>query len=175
MQLNGCISTKLVVPSFHLEIYLQRERKIMMQDAIIREVTFKATSERVYKVMTDPAEIVKWFPDSVEEGTLEVGQEPFFAFKEYGVRHRILVVAANPSDYFAFRWAPGLEGSQELPVTGLPNTLVEFLIEAQGETTKVTIKESGFASLPSRYAAKSHEENSGGWEYMADRLEKLLS
>ena len=80
MQPKGCISPKLVVPTFHLENYLWRERKIIMQDAIIREITLKASQERVYHAITDLNEIVKWFPDSVEGGTLEVGQEPIFSF-----------------------------------------------------------------------------------------------
>jgi len=145
-----------------------------MQDAIVRDISLKATPERVYKVMTDPDEIIKWFPDAVEAGTLEVGQEPFFLFREYGVRRRILVVAANPFAYFAFRWAHGPEDSQE-HVSEHPNTLVEFLIEGEGEETKVTIKETGFASLPHEYASQSHEDNTGGWEFMADRLQKLLN
>lgn len=86
-----------------------------MQDAIIREITVKASQERVYQAITDPAEIIKWFPDAIEGGTLEV-------------------------------------------VGG----------------TKVTLKESGFSSLPQSEAESSFKDNNGGWDYMVERLSALL-
>ncbi len=145
-----------------------------MQDAIVREITVKATQERVYQAMTDPSEIIKWFPEAVEGGSLEVGQEPTFTFMDGQRRRRVIVVAANPNSYFAFRWAPGPDGLEEKHVMELPNTLIEFHVEALGENTKVTVKESGFASLPADFASTTHDQNSGGWDYMFDRLSTLL-
>ena len=83
-------------------------------------------------------------------------------------------MAADPFSYFSFRWAPGPEGLAERHVLELPNTRIEFLIESIPEGTKVTVKESGFASLPEEYADAMHNQNTGGWQYMADRLEKLF-
>ena len=145
-----------------------------MQDAIVKEITVNASKERVYQTITDPAEIVKWFPEAVEGGTLDVGQEPTFIFMEGQRRRRIVVVAADPFGYFAFRWAPGPDGLSEKRVMELPNTLIEFHIDDLGEKTKVTVKESGFAALPAEFATTTHDQNSGGWDYMFDRLSTLL-
>jgi len=143
-----------------------------MQDTIVREITVKAPKERVYKAITDPKQIVTWFPDAIE-GTLEVGERPIFNFGKHG-KNQIYVEAANPYDYFAYRWVPGSNN-----VTGdvltVPNTLVEFRIETSEGMTKVTLTESGFASLPAEVAQKSFEQNSGGWEFMISRLEKILN
>jgi uncharacterized protein YndB with AHSA1/START domain len=141
-----------------------------MQDAIIREITVKASPEKVYRAISDPTEIIKWFPEAVEGGTLEPGQEPTFVFRNGESRRRVIIEAANPFDYFAYRWAPGPDGLAEEHVLDLPNTLIEFLIEVVGDETKVTVKESGFAALPPEYAHESHHQNSGGWEFMMDRL-----
>ncbi len=146
-----------------------------MLDEIIREITLKAPQERVYHVMTDPSEITKWFPDAVLDGNLEVGSEPYFEFREYGVKSRILVVASDPFSYFAFRWSPGARVADDRHVVELPNTLVEFIIEANGDESKVTIKESGFAKLPIESGASSHNDNSEGWTFMAERLSKLIN
>jgi len=54
-----------------------------MQDTIVREITVKAPKERVYTAITDPTQIIKWFPDAVE-GKLEAGERPVFDFGEYG-------------------------------------------------------------------------------------------
>lgn len=145
-----------------------------MQDAIIREITVKATKERVYKAITDPKEIVTWFPDAVEGGTLEVGQRPIFVFNGENHKAQIYVEAAKPFEYFAYRWVPGSAGIIG-DVLAVPNTLVEFhIVESEGRT-KVTLKESGFASLPAHVAEESLNQNSGGWEYMMNRLEKVLN
>ncbi len=145
-----------------------------MQDVITREITVKASKERVYKAITDPKEIVTWFPDVVEGGTLEVGQRPIFVFTNEKHRTQIFVEAARPFEYFAYRWVPGSTGIIG-DVLEVPNTLVEFYIEALDSGTKVTLKESGFASLPAEIAQASFRDNSGGWEYMMDRLEKLVN
>jgi uncharacterized protein YndB with AHSA1/START domain len=144
-----------------------------MQDTIIREIIVKATKERVYKAITDPEQIVTWFPDAIEGGTLEVGQRPVLSFKGYDHKASIYVEAATPFTYFAYRWVPGSTGIVG-DVLRVPNTLVEFIIDEQGEGTKVTVKESGFASLPTEVAKKSFTDNSGGWEHMMHRLEQMV-
>ncbi len=143
-----------------------------MQDTIVREITVKAPKERVYKAITDPKEITAWFPDTIE-GTLEVGERPILIFKGHGTS-QIYVEAAKPYEYFAYRWVPG-ENAIIGDVLKVPNTLVEFLIDETATGTLVTVKESGFASLPADHAAKQFEQNSGGWEYMMGRLEKVMS
>jgi uncharacterized protein YndB with AHSA1/START domain len=144
-----------------------------MQDTITREITVKAPKERVYKAITDPSEITKWFPDKIE-GTLEVGQNPTFIFTEYNHKTTVHVEAAKPFEYFSYRWVPGSTGLVG-DILNAPNTLVEFFIEEMEQGTKVTVKESGFAALPAEVAEKSFKDNSGGWGYMMERLEKLMN
>ena len=145
-----------------------------MQDSITREIIVKATKERVYKAITDPKEITQWFPDEVQGGTLEVGQRPIFFFASENHKAQTYIEAAKPFEYFAYRWVPGSAGIIGDVLAG-PNTLVEFFIEELKDGTKVTLKESGFASLPAEVAQQSLNENSGGWEYMMGRLEKVLN
>ncbi len=143
-----------------------------MQDVIKREVTVKATKERVYAAIADPKQIVSWFPDAVE-GSFEVGERPIFEFAGYG-KSQVYIAAAQPHEYFAFRWVPGSAHAVG-DVLAVPNTLVEFrLSEANGQTT-VTMTESGFASLPPETMAEQLKDNTGGWDYMMDRLEKKFA
>ena len=144
-----------------------------MQDTITREITVKATKERVYRAITDPVQVVTWFPDAIEGGTLEVGQRPIFSFDGYKNKTSIYVEAARPFEYFAYRWVPGSTDTIG-DVLAVPNTLVEFIIEELQEGTKVTVKESGFSTLPPEVAEQSFKDNSGGWGYMMSRLEKIM-
>ena len=143
-----------------------------MQDAITREITVKASQERVYQAITDPKQITAWFPDAIE-GALEVGARPIFTFTDYDHRVELYIEAATPHEYFAYRWVPG--GQSALgDVLKVPNTLVEFFIEEDGAGSKITLKESGFASLPPEAGEAAFKDNTGGWEHMMTRLQKVL-
>lgn len=145
-----------------------------MKDVITREIVVRATQERVYRAITEPAQIVTWFPDAIEGGTLEVGERPIFIFGSENHRSQIYVEASTPYSYFAYRWVPG-SGGIVGDVLAVPNTLVEFIIESLVDGTKVTVRESGFASLPVEVAQASFEDNTGGWEYMFGRLEQKMN
>ena len=145
-----------------------------MQNVITREITVKAKKEKVYAALTNPEQLVAWFPDAIEEGTLEVGQNPVFVFTKQNHKTRIHVEAARPFEYFSYRWVPGGMGTLA-DVRTVPHTLVEFFIEETSDGSKVTVKESGFASLPSEYAEESLRQNTGGWEFMMGRLESVLN
>ncbi|HWZ65372.1 MAG TPA: SRPBCC family protein [Patescibacteria group bacterium] len=143
-----------------------------MQDKIERKISIKASKERVYAAITDPAQIINWFPDAVE-GDLVEGGQPILSFGEHG-KTQIYVVETRPYDYFAYRWVPGANHFIG-DVLNTDTTLVEFNItEADGVST-VTMTESGFAKLPAELAESSFEQNTGGWDYMLSRLEKLFS
>ena len=145
-----------------------------MQDVISREILVKAGKEEVYNAIADPKKIIAWFPEAIESGTLEVGQRPILIFNGGKHKSQIYVEAVKPFDYFSYRWVPGGAGILG-DVLAVPNTLVEFFIEEQKEGTKITVKESGFSSLAPEVAEESFNQNSGGWEFMINRLEKLLN
>lgn len=147
-----------------------------MQDSIERTITVNAPIERVFHAITDPEELVKWFPDAVE-GTIAAGEQPTFEFEGYG-KSKIYIVAKDAPSYFAYRWVPGTttEDAVGTPdVLSVTNTLVEFRLESTNDGTSVVLRESGFASFPPEIAASAFKDNSGGWDYMVDRLVKLFS
>jgi len=143
-----------------------------MQDTIQREITIKASKERVYDAIADPDQVTKWFPETLE-GNYMVGEQPIFGFGDHG-RNQICIIAAEPHEYFAYRWVPG--ASHYLgDVLSVPNTLVEFRItELSDGTCKVTLTESGFAKLPAEQMESAFNQNSAGWDFMLGRLEKYF-
>ena len=143
-----------------------------MQDVIQREITINASKERIYAAISDPAQLTRWFPETIE-GKLEVGEQPIFGFGEHG-RNQVCIMAARPHEYFAYRWVPGANhylGN----VLEVPNTLVEFRIaEETGGRCKVTLTECGFAGLPAELMESAYRQNSGGWDFMIGRLVKYF-
>ena len=144
-----------------------------MQDVIQREVMIHATQQSVYAAISDPEQLVKWFPQSVE-GDCQPVSHPIFGFGEHG-KNQLSIVAADPHHYFAYRWVPG--ANQFLgDVNSVPNTLVEFRITKESEKScKVTLTESGFADLPAKMMAEAFKQNTGGWEFMMNRLGQLFA
>ncbi|MGQ7848189.1 SRPBCC family protein [Granulosicoccus sp. 3-233] len=144
-----------------------------MQNSIQREITINASQERVYKAISDPEQVVKWFPETIE-GNYSVGQQPIFGFGEHG-KNQVCIVDAVPHEYFAFRWVPG--GNHFLgDVLSVDTTLVEFRIsKLDDDSCKVSLSETGFANLPAEIAESSHQQNSGGWNFMLGRLETLFA
>lgn len=143
-----------------------------MQDKIEREITIKAPKERIYEAIADPKKVVQWFPETLE-GSYQVGESPIFGFGEHG-KNQVYIVDAKPHEYFAYRWVPGSNHFMG-DVLSVPNTLVEFRIEESGDACKVTLTETGFSKLPAEVAEESLKQNTGGWEFMLDRLEKLFT
>jgi len=144
----------------------------MIQDTIQRELVLRAPRKRVFEAIADPKQIVNWFPTGVE-GTLKKGERSVFDFADFG-KVAIHVVASDPYDYFAYRWVPSVGASTEDPLKQA-NTLVEFRLEEIADGTKLTLKESGFASLPKDVIEKSLSDNNEGWDFMLARLEKLMA
>jgi uncharacterized protein YndB with AHSA1/START domain len=140
-------------------------------DSIEKEILINAPQEKVYQAITDPAQITAWFPNAIE-GSLDVGERPILDFGEHG-KNQIYVQDAKPYEYFAYRWLPGSKHFLG-DVLSEANTLVEFFVESVESGTKVTLKETGFSSLPDDVRAQKYSDNNGGWEYMLSRLQKLL-
>ena len=143
-----------------------------MQDTIEREIIITASKERIYEAIADPEQVTKWFPETLE-GNYTVGEQPVFGFGDHG-KSQVCIVAAQPYEYFAYRWVPGANHYLG-DVLAVPNTLVEFRIteHADGQC-KVTLTESGFASLPQELMESAFKQNSGGWDFMLGRLVKYF-
>lgn len=140
-----------------------------LQDTIEREITLKAPIERVYRALTD--DLTAWFPKAIE-GKVAQGENCVFDFGEYG-KGCVHIVATDPHTYFAYRWVPGANNFVG-DVRTVPNTLVEFRLAPIDEGTRLTMIESGFASLPAEHYAKAIEDNTGGWDYELAELVKYL-
>lgn len=143
-----------------------------MQDKIEREIIINAPKERIYEAIADPKKVVQWFPETLE-GSYKVGESPIFGFGEHG-KNQVYIVDAKPHEYFAYRWVPGSNHFIG-DVRSVPNTLVEFRISESGDGCKVTLTETGFSKLPAEVAEESLKQNTGGWEFMLDRLQKLFA
>jgi uncharacterized protein YndB with AHSA1/START domain len=137
----------------------------MIPSRIEREILIEAPVEIVWRAVTEPHQISRWFTETAEidvreggEGTLTWTQrataEPMTA--------RISVVTVAPPRTFSFRWAhpEGVEARQD------NSLLVEFTLLPDGDHTRLRVVETGLLEMewPDADKATYADEHNKGWE-----------
>lgn len=142
----------------------------MVPQRIEREIFIDAPVEVVWAVVTEPEHISGWFSDSVELD-LRPGGRAVLHWDGHGTVHG-RVERVEPPHFFSFRWAvqPGSE------VTEHTSTLVEFSLRPEGESTRLTVVESGFADLagPEDEKQGHFDSHRRGWELELGDLEEYV-
>lgn len=140
-------------------------------DKITRSIDLSATIGRVWRALTDHREFGQWFRVAVD-GPFEVGAPSTGHFTLEGYEHvpwNARIVAMEEPRRFAYSWHPyavdpTIDYSKETP------TLVEFLLESQGQGTRLTVTESGFDKVPVHRRDEAFRMNNGGWTEQMDNI-----
>jgi uncharacterized protein YndB with AHSA1/START domain len=138
----------------------------VVPDRISREVVIDAPPEKVWAIVTEPRHVARWFSDEAEID-LRPGGAMLLTWHGHGA-YRGRVEAVEPPRRFAFRW---LRREDNEPGEGT-STFVEFLLEREGDGTRLRVIESGFDRLNwaeeerARYAG----ENTYGWAHELEQL-----
>jgi uncharacterized protein YndB with AHSA1/START domain len=139
----------------------------MSNDRIEREVLIEAPIERVWSFVAEPG---FWVADKATlPGTVAREGETMLAKNpEYG-DFPVRVEKLDPPVCLAYRWASAFPG-QELRDDN--STLVEFTLTAEGDKTRLSVVESGFAALATSQEVRDRaiQDNSGGWPLELDAL-----
>src|SRR5450631_197053 len=136
----------------------------MAEDRVERTVVIAATQERVWEVLTKPEHIGRWFgPGTPTAVDLQLGGVMVLEPPGSGERYLARVVTVDPPHYFAYRWASAYP---DVVADETNSTLVEFRLNSEDAMTRLTVCESGFASLKipaGREHFSSYESHSEGW------------
>jgi uncharacterized protein YndB with AHSA1/START domain len=140
-----------------------------MQDIIERSIHIPIDIETVWEALTSADGISNWFGDQAEID-LRPGGEARFGWTEYGSSSHAVVVDVDRPSRFSYRWTAG---DAERADVG-PSTLVEFTMIERNGGTDVSVRESGFASLPPEIIDDSLKSNTSGWEAEMQDLHDYL-
>lgn len=145
----------------------------MVANSIEREIVIEAPVEVVWGVVTEPEQIVQWFTDTAEID-LRPGGDGVLTWDEKATTAKttahMRVQAVEKPHRFSFRWTHP-EGAE--PNEG-NSTLVEFILTAEGEKTRLRVVESGMAGTDWSEEQKADfvRGHSGGWpRHLADLAE----
>ena len=146
----------------------------MSDFTIDRDVVIEAPVDVVWRTITEPEQIQKWFAERVEL-ELKPGGAGYLRFNK-DVATAIVVETVEEPTTFAFRWNRTQDPD---PDPALGNTvLVEFTLSAQGpERTHLRVVETGLEPLPWPQDEKLSyaKDHRGGWTECFARLAALFS
>jgi len=143
----------------------------MTMQVIEREVLIEAPAEVVWRTITEPDQVSRWFADRVEL-IAEPGARGYFGFGDQG--GPLVVEIVDPPSRFSFRW--------NLPDEGVPtdsnSMLVVFSLTPEGaERTRLRVTESGHElhEWPDAEKQRYVDEHMGGWTIHLDRLADIFA
>lgn len=143
-------------------------------DEIRRTIVLPVPQTKVWQAITDPEKITKWFGTIAVIDRLEAGEPIVFGW-EGDENCRGIITEVTPEDTFAFQWEAGKnENSRDASLEELPMTLVTYNLESVVGGTRLTVVETGFASLPEHLKVRQFEENTSGWNAELKDLEAFL-
>lgn len=142
-------------------------------DCIERIEMLPVSRERVWDAITKPEQFSQWF-DIVRDIDFRVGGKINFTWENKLSPYPGVIETIEPPHCFAFRWASHALGHPELKLPSTATTLVTFTLEEVAEGTRLTLVESGFASLPDGFQTQSHQDNQGGWQSELPKLRVYL-
>lgn len=129
-----------------------------------RTLELAAPLARVWRALTDPEELARWFPDQVEQAKLEPGVTGRFTWERHG-SFAFRLEAVEPERRLVWRWARDAGTPLEDGVT----TTIEWRLEARADGgTTLRLCESGFVR------PEDQEGNSKGWDSELAELVELL-
>ena len=136
-------------------------------DRIEDEIHLSQPRARVWRALTDPAELGAWFGADLAGATIAPDADVRGHFTIPGHEHQMLeitIAEVSPEHRFAWRWHPNAT-DPSVDIANEPRTLVTFTLDdAPGGGTLLRVVESGFTSLAAARRSAALLGNTRGWQ-----------
>jgi uncharacterized protein YndB with AHSA1/START domain len=142
---------------------------------IEQEILIDAPAEVVWRVLTEPEQVRRWFAEEVDLDPT-AGYDGSLTFNQSAARSlrvHVTVQSVEPVRSFSYRWlhpqgAEAVEGN---------STLVEFTLTPEGDGTRLRVVESGLDQMnwPPQERDAFIDEHTHGWVTYLGRLRDLVN
>jgi uncharacterized protein YndB with AHSA1/START domain len=142
---------------------------------IDRTVEIQAPPERVWRALTNAAELSTWFQVRIE-GDITAGTAVWMTSthaQHAGERFRVRIIEMTPPRRMVWQWHPG-EKDPSVDYSKEPETTVVFALEPAGSGTRLSVSETGFDAISLARRAKVYGDNSQGWTEVMDWLKTYV-
>ncbi len=145
-----------------------------VQDVVV-EKTINAAPERIYKALTDPAELERWFftDCSVSPAPAAVGGAYRHAWRDAaGGDHERFgdFLELVPGRKVVFEWRGDTCKGEKFD---LGTTIVSITLTPAGNGTRVRLVHSGWKDTPGMQ--KQRDGHEGGWTFYVENLTRYLT
>jgi uncharacterized protein YndB with AHSA1/START domain len=131
---------------------------------IDRAIDIAAPPGRVWRALTDAAELSAWFQVTLE-GAVVAGGEVWMTSVlpgHSGQRFRVTIAEMTPPLRLVWTWHPG-EIDPAIDYSREPRTTVTFTLTPTAGGTRLTVEETGFDAIALARRARVYGDNSQGW------------
>lgn len=142
---------------------------------IDRTIEIEAPPERVWRALTDAAELEAWFQVRIE-GRITAGGEVWMTSvhpEHAGQRWPVRIVELTRPHRVVWQWHPG-EIDPAVDYSREPRTRVAFTLEPSEQGTRLHLAETGFDEISLARRAKTHADNSQGWAEVLVWLQRYV-
>ena len=124
-----------------------------------RSIWINAPRERVWKAVSDPAQITQWFAPGTE----------------FSIKDNTIAILMNGA-YVDVALIEVNDPPRELTTRSLPDRILatSYLLEEENNGTRFTVIETGFELLPEDQRKQRLEQDSGGWEMALENLKAYI-
>jgi len=140
---------------------------------IDRSIEIQAPPERIWRALTNAAELAAWFQVTIE-GEIAPGREVWMTSvhpQHTGQRFLVRFVEMTPPRRFAWQWHPGAVDAN-VDYSREPWTTVTFALEPIASGTRLTVSETGFDAISLERRARVYRDNSQGWTEVLGWLQR---
>lgn len=135
--------------------------------AVRRTIRIDAPLTTVWRAVTEPALVSRWFAETVlvdrspgGTGSMTFGDEPPIPFR---------LEESDPPHRVSYRWNnDGSRGAVPAQLSEATSTVFTFTLAAEGDGTRLTVVETGFAVAADPIAEAHHHAD--GWTRQLDKL-----
>jgi uncharacterized protein YndB with AHSA1/START domain len=146
-----------------------------MADGIEKSVHIQAPVEVVWRMVTEPSQVVRWFADEIDLQATP-GYEGSMTFRpESGgtMRVPLRVESVEAPSRFTYRW----NHPDGTAATASNSMLVEFTLTPEDGGTRLRVVETGHDGLgwPQDQQDAYADEHNDGWSHHLARIEQLFA
>lgn len=136
--------------------------------AVERSVLIDAPRQRVWQAITDPAQLEQWYAPGCpwEIPALEVGATVKFHNTDTDIQ-LATIEELEPLHRFTLRW----ELDPAHPGITLLNS---FVLEEEGDNTRVTVSQAGYESLPDGMREEQLRQDANAYTAIAESLKSYV-
>ena len=138
-----------------------------MEDLVVeRSIWIAAARERVWQALTEPEQLARWYASGSPWEIPQLAVNTTIKFHNTATEILLATIqTVDPPQQFTLRWEPEEDGTV---------LTTSFILAAENDGTRVTIRETGFETLAAEIHRPRVEQTAAGYGMSLENLKAYL-